>query len=141
MTMAHALEARVPLLDHHVVELAYRMPSDMKLQAVNGQRQGKYILKKCLEKHLPADIVYRRKQGFNIPVRHWLDDTLLAHIRERAMEGHLRRWGIVDGAGIERLVTEHATGTYDATNMLLLLLTFEAWADAYTQRVGNISVH
>jgi asparagine synthase (glutamine-hydrolysing) len=141
MTMAHSLEARVPLLDHHVVERAYRTPTGLKLRTVNGQRVGKYVLKKCLESHLPRDIVYRRKQGFNIPVRHWLDSAMLALVRERAHDGLLRRAGIVDVAGLDRLIAEHTAGTHNATNMLLLLLSFEAWADAYTQRVGNISVH
>lgn len=139
MTMAHALEARVPLLDHRVVEFAYQTPSMMKLRTVNGQKVGKYILKQCLAKHLPHDIVYRRKQGFNIPVQKWLNNAMLAHVRERVLNGHLRRWGIVEGAGVEKLISEHAAGTYDGTNMMLLLLSFEVWAETYTRRVGSLS--
>ena len=73
MTMAHSLEARVPLLDHHVVESAFRLPSAMKLRfSPDGSAESKYALKKVMEPYLPADIIYRRKQGFDIPVRSWV---------------------------------------------------------------------
>jgi asparagine synthetase B (glutamine-hydrolysing) len=70
MTMAHSLEARVPLLDHHVVESAFRLPSALKLRhCADGSAESKYALKKVMEPYLPADIIYRRKQGFDISQR------------------------------------------------------------------------
>src|SRR4029079_18886782 len=62
-SMAHALEVRVPLLDHEFVEWVSGLPPDMKLRG----SEGKYIFKKAMEKYLPDDILYRKKQGFAVP--------------------------------------------------------------------------
>ena len=67
MTMAHSIEARVPFLDHDVVDFARRLPASLKLK--NGV--GKYLLKKVAEKYLPNEIVYRKKQGFGAPMEEW----------------------------------------------------------------------
>ncbi|MGE3777339.1 MAG: asparagine synthase (glutamine-hydrolyzing), partial [Pirellulaceae bacterium] len=68
LTMAHSLEARVPLLDHRLVEFAARLPVDAKLRG----RTRKYLLKRVASRFLPAEIVHRRKQGFPIPIDRWL---------------------------------------------------------------------
>lgn len=73
-SMAHALEVRVPLLDHKLVEWISGLPPEMKL---NGS-EGKYIFKKAMEKYLPHDILYRRKQGFAVPLAAWFRGPLRA---------------------------------------------------------------
>jgi asparagine synthase (glutamine-hydrolysing) len=77
MSMAHSLEVRAPILDHKVIEYAARLPSNMKL---NG-KESKYIFKKMNEGRLPDEILYRKKQGFNVPLDAWLRGDLkeLAH--------------------------------------------------------------
>lgn len=139
MTMAASIEARVPLLDHRVVEYAFKLPSDIKLRGKGQSAISKYILKKTMERYLPDDIIYRRKQGFNIPVKSWLSGGLSDSIRERVLGGYLQKWGIVDVSAMERLMkTQEGSAHY--SSMLMLLLAFESWADVYQSQVGNISV-
>ncbi len=139
MTMAASLEARVPLLDHRVVEYAFTLPSDMKLRGKGKSAITKYVLKKAMEKYLPNDIIYRRKQGFNIPVKSWLSGGLSDSIRERVLGGHLQKWGVVDANALDKFMGEQK-GSAHTNSMLMLLLAFESWAEAYQSRVGNISI-
>ena len=67
-SMAHSLEARPPYLDHRVVELAHRIPARHKVRWF----KGKYILRKIAEKHIPADICWRKKHGFIVPIWKWI---------------------------------------------------------------------
>jgi asparagine synthase (glutamine-hydrolysing) len=140
MTMAHSLEARVPLLDHHLVEFAFRVPSSLKLQETRGKLQGKYLLKKAMEPHLPEDIIYRKKQGFNIPVRTWMQGDFLNQAKERLLGGILVDEGVLDKRGVELLFSRHdPQTTRHYTNMFMLLLAFESWAGAYRSRIGTLS--
>src|SRR5881275_3612351 len=67
ITMATSVEARVPFLDHHLVEYALGVPRELKVEG----RSGKHILKRALEEILPRDVLYRRKRGFGAPVASW----------------------------------------------------------------------
>lgn len=91
MSMAHSLEVRAPLLDIEVVNFARRLPREFKLKG----RTTKYLLKKCMEPHLPRDILYRAKQGFGAPVGRWfqqdrlkIDIATLPRMLDRAFVGH-----------------------------------------------------
>ena len=139
MTMAASLEARVPLLDHRVVEHAFTLPSDMKLRGKGQSAITKYALKKVMGKYLPNDIIYRRKQGFNIPMKSWLSGGLSDSIRDRVFGGHLQKWGVVDACALEKFMRVEK-GSAHLNSMLMLLLAFESWAEAYQSRVGNISI-
>jgi asparagine synthase (glutamine-hydrolysing) len=141
MTMAHSLEARVPLLDHHVVEFAFKQPSEMKLRTTDRGLVSKYILKKSMEKYLPPEIIYRRKQGFDIPVDNWLKGGLLSLIKEKVLGGNLCKSGLIERAGVEKLIKLHADSSHNFTSMLMLLLAFESWIDAYQDRIGNVTVN
>ena len=88
MTMAHSLEARVPLLDHKVVEFAFGLPSELKLHKNGDGYETKYILKKAMESYLPRDIIYRKKQGFNMPIRNWLTGDFRRKLGEKVINGH-----------------------------------------------------
>ena len=72
MSMAHSLEARTPFLDYRVVEFAARVPSQQKIRGL----ETKWLLKRCMEKKLPHDILYRKKEGFSIPMKNWLRKEL-----------------------------------------------------------------
>ncbi len=140
MTMAHSLEARVPLLDHHVVESAFRLPSSLKLgRNVRGAVESKYALKKVMADYLPEDIIYRRKQGFDIPVKSWLQGLFLDAVGERLLAGHLRRAGLVREEGVRTLLARARDTGHNYATMLMVLLALEAWTDVYTRRVGVIS--
>lgn len=140
MTMAHSLEARVPLLDHNVVEFAFQQPSDMKLRTTDEGQITKYILKRNMEKYLPHEIIYRRKQGFNIPVKDWLKGGLLGLAGDKVINGNLCKWGVVNRVGVEKLIKLQADSSHNYNSMLMLLVAFESWIDVYQKRVGNISI-
>ena len=140
MTMAHSLEARVPLLDHHVVESAFRLSSAMKLRTGSGgSAESKYALKKVMEPYLPADIIYRRKHGFDMPVQDWSQGQFLEAMRERLLSGHLRKAGIVHEAGVQKLLDRVRDTHHSYTGTVMVLLALETWADVYSRRVGAIS--
>ncbi|MCD6322434.1 MAG: asparagine synthase (glutamine-hydrolyzing) [Clostridiales bacterium] len=141
MTMAHSLEARVPLLDHQIVEFAFGLPSAIKQKQVGSEIVSKYILKEAMRKHLPEEIIFRRKQGFNIPVRNWLlKGRFLDTVKESLMEGQLLKWGVISETGINFLLRQQTNTNHNFNNMLMLLFAFETWAGVYDHRVGSVSL-
>lgn len=122
-SMAHALEVRVPLLDHEFVEWVASLPPDMKLR---GQ-EGKFIFKKALESKLSTDILYRRKQGFAVPLAAWFRGPLRARVREALLGPAMADTGLFDMNFIQRLVDQHQSGRRDHSAPLWSLLMFEAF--------------
>ena len=121
-SMAHSLEVRVPLLDHKFVEWVSGIPAEYKLR---GQ-EGKYLLKKSLEPHLPNDILYRPKMGFGVPLGKWFRGPLQDRIRSTIIEGGLADTGLFNQPYLERLVSDHQTGRREYSAPLWSLLMFEA---------------
>lgn len=130
-SMAHALEVRVPLLDHSFTEWVSGLPPSMKLR---GQ-EGKYALKKSLEPHLPKDVLYRPKMGFAVPLNRWFRGPLKARLRRDLLEGGLAETGLFNLPYLERLVEEHESGKRDHSSPLWALLMFQA-----TLREDDIAV-
>jgi asparagine synthase (glutamine-hydrolysing) len=139
MTMAHSLEARVPLLDHNVVDYAFALPAALKLHPTERGLEGKYALKRVMENYLPREIVYRNKQGFNIPIRPWLQGAFLEQVRERVSDGYLVKNRILDSAGVARIFANVGDQHVNYTGMLMLLLAFETWASVYSAKFGAIA--
>ncbi len=127
MTMAAALELRVPFLDHHLVEFATSLPSSMK--ATMGQ--SKYILKKYAEKMLPKEIVYRKKKGFPVPVRQWLREELYDVSRDILLDQRTRNRGIFNSSYVELLFKQHASGEGDFSKNIWNLLILEMWMRSF----------
>ncbi|MEP2639955.1 asparagine synthase (glutamine-hydrolyzing) [Roseobacter sp.] len=121
-SMAASLEVRVPFLDTDVVDLAWRLPQNVKLRG----RTGKWILREILRKHVPADIVDRPKAGFTVPLagwlrgplRDWAQDTLFAPAIDRAM---------LDRAAVQKIWTTHLSGQSDHSALLWNMLTLTIW--------------
>ncbi|MDB5839303.1 MAG: amidotransferase 1, exosortase system-associated [Herminiimonas sp.] len=122
-SMAHALEVRVPLLDHEFVEWVSGLPSSLKLR---GQ-EGKYIFKKSLEPQLSDDILYRDKMGFSIPLAAWLRGPLRERLREAVLGPILADTGIFNMAFLKEMVDQHQSGRRDHAASLWTLLMFEAF--------------
>jgi len=122
-SMAHSLEVRVPLLDHTFCEYAATLPNDVKLRG----GEGKYVLKKALEPHLPHDIMYRAKKGFSIPLAAWLRGPLRQAVRDGVLGQRLLDTGIFNRAYLEQLVSQHESGSADHSVALWSLLMFEAF--------------
>ena len=141
MTMAHSLEARVPLLDHKVVEFAFALPSNMKLRSSGQSQIGKYIFKKAMKPYLPEEIIYREKKGFDIPVEKWMKGAFLDKVIERIKDGYLSNSNILDQRGLDNLISDIRRGNTSYYNLLMLLFTFETWADVYENKFGKLAFH
>lgn len=122
-SMAHSLEVRVPILDHHFVEWAGGLPARFKLSG----REGKYIFKKALERHLPAEILYRDKMGFAVPLASWFRGPLRARMREALTGPILRETGMFEMKHIATLVDRHQSGVRDHSAALWALVMFESF--------------
>jgi asparagine synthase (glutamine-hydrolysing) len=121
--MSASLETRVPLLDHHVVAFAWRLPIEIKFR--NGV--GKWPLKQILYKYVPEEMVNRPKMGFGVPMEHWLRGPLREWAEELLSENRLRRDGFFDPVPIRKQWEQHLTGKYDRHYGLWTLLMFQAW--------------
>jgi asparagine synthase (glutamine-hydrolysing) len=122
-SMAHSLEVREPLMDHPLVEWLATLPSSLK---VRGQ-EGKYLLKKSLEPHLPNDVLYRPKMGFSVPLARWFRGPLKQRVRDAVLGERLAATGWFNRPYLEHLVTAHQSGASDYSAPLWTLLMFEAF--------------
>ncbi len=123
MSMACSLEARVPILDHELVELAFQVPSDLKVRGSST----KVLLKRVGARHVPKNCIYRPKQGFSIPIKNWLKTTLRPLIEELLQPGRVRADGIFRAETVGRLVREHLEGRENHSHVLWSLMVFQDW--------------
>jgi len=123
MSMACSLEARVPLLDHDLVELAFRVPPELKVR----NRETKVLLKKAAVRHVPHDCVYRPKEGFSIPIKHWLRDELRPLMEDLLSRERIGREGIFEVSEVEKLKQEHLNGRANHSHVLWSMMVFEDW--------------
>ena len=123
MSMANSLEVRVPLLDMEIVDLAFRMPSTLKLD--NGQT--KPLLKQVTARHVPRESVYRTKQGFSIPIKHWLNDTFKPLTEELLAPERLRADGLFQPETVAHLRAEHAANRANHSHIIWAMLVFQDW--------------
>jgi asparagine synthase (glutamine-hydrolysing) len=123
MSMACSLEARVPLLDKTLVELAFRMPSPLKYSA----RRTKILLKRVARRHVPEECVYRPKQGFSIPIKTWLREDFRPLTEEFLARDRIAAEGLFEPAMVEQLKREHLENRANHSHVLWALLVFEDW--------------
>ena len=120
-SMAHSIETRVPLLDHHVVELAARIPPELHLRG-----RTKHLFKRALEGRVPREILERPKRGFAVPLGSWFRGELGGLTRELLLGERSLRRGILEPAYVERLLALHGRGR-PLDLELWTLLSFELW--------------
>jgi asparagine synthase (glutamine-hydrolysing) len=125
LTMANAIEARVPFLDHELVELAMAMPEDQKIQ----DGVGKPVVKKAMADLLPHDLLWRPKQGFGTPVSEWFRGDLGDELETRLERTHLNELGYLEPAQIKRLLDLHRSGRAERSFQLWNILNLSAWFD------------
>jgi asparagine synthase (glutamine-hydrolysing) len=123
MSMAVSLEARVPLLDHKLVEFAATLPQNLKLRKFTR----KYLLKKVTKAWLPPEILIRKKQGFPMPTSQWLRKEARTFMRDVLSASALRRRGLFHPQFVEKLMSEHERGFADHGPLLWGLMNVELW--------------
>ena len=122
-SMAHSLEVREPLMDHPLVEWLAGLPSSLKIR---GQ-EGKFLLKKAMEPHLPADVLYRPKMGFAVPLARWFSGPLRERVRDAVLGSRLAETGWFDAKYLRHLVDAHQSGASDYSAPLWTLVMFDAF--------------
>lgn len=123
--MANSLETRVPLLDHRVVEMAWRMPLHMKIR----DGQGKWVLRQVLYKYVPKEMIERPKKGFSIPLAGWLRGPLRDWAEALLNEQRLKVEGYLNPVPIRKAWLEHVQGKADHSTRLWGVLMFQAWLE------------
>jgi asparagine synthase (glutamine-hydrolysing) len=133
MGMAASTEVRVPFLDNRMVDLAARMPADLKLR---GLKQ-KWGFKESQRRHVPAEVIGRKKAGFGAPIRAWLAGPLAERVDATATDGALVRSGLVDMTAARSLVDSFRANREDNSLQIWALLTLDLWLETFVERPGT----
>ncbi len=129
-TMAHALEARSPFLDHELMEFAASLPSQLKLKGLSTKR----ILKRAVRSLLPAEILNRPKRGFGVPLDDWFRHDLRDFVTELLGSQAFRQRGYFDQRFVDRLLAEHLAGRRKWHHQLWNLTVFELWHRTFVDK-------
>ena len=130
--MSTSLETRAPLLDGRAVAMAWRLPLEARIH----EGQGKYILRDILYRHVPRDLVERPKQGFAIPLDHWLRGALRGWAEAMLGNGNLFRLAGLNSGFADRLWKEHQSGRANHGQKLWTVLMFLAWLARFESRLA-----
>ena len=125
LTMAHAIEARVPFLDHQLVEFAMSVPRDEKIR----DGVGKHVFKRAVSDLLPHDLIWRPKQGFGAPVSQWFRGTLGARLEAKLAGSALDDLGLIDAAQVSSILRLHRSGRADRSFQLWNVLNLMEWTE------------
>ncbi len=120
-SMAVGLEAREPLLDYKLMEFAARLPVNLRVR----RGQGKYLLKKSMERYLPQDILYRPKMGFVTPIAKWFRGPLAEQARAISRSSALDRIGWFDASALSKVADDHIDGKADNSRLLWQMLMLD----------------
>jgi asparagine synthase (glutamine-hydrolysing) len=122
-SMAHSLEVREPLMDHELVEWLATLPSSLKVRG----NEGKHLLKQAMGPYLPADLMYRPKQGFAVPLARWFRGPLRQRVNDAVLGDRLAATGMFNRRFLEHLVERHMSGARDYSAPLWSVLMFDSF--------------
>jgi asparagine synthase (glutamine-hydrolysing) len=122
-SMAHSLEVREPLMDHPLVEWLATLPSSLKLRG----GEGKYLLKQSMQPYLPAELMYRPKQGFAVPLAKWFRGPLRTRVTESLVGERLASTGMFNPTYLRHLLDSHLSGARDYSAPIWTLLMFDGF--------------
>jgi asparagine synthase (glutamine-hydrolysing) len=126
--MAHSIEARVPFLDHRLVEFTMTIPANIK---VPDKITTKSVLKKAVEPILPKNIIYRKKQGFAAPVKEWLRNEWYDYTESKIIESYFVKQGIFDKSNIQQILSVHKSGKRNLSTQIFSLLMLSLWHEKF----------
>jgi asparagine synthase (glutamine-hydrolysing) len=132
-TMANSLEGRSPFLDYRVAEFAARLPMHLKIR---GGR-SKYLIKRAMQRRIPAAILNRRKSGFGVPLARWFREDLRSTVQEVVLSDRALERGYFEPAAIKRMVNDHVQARSDHAQRLWALLILEMWHQAFIDTAGS----
>jgi asparagine synthase (glutamine-hydrolysing) len=140
MTMAHSLEARVPFLDHELVELMIQIPDHLKYQIVDGVLSNKFVLRKAAEKYIDKKIIYRKKHGFDMPLNKWIREEI-DDIKNMILSGFLVEKNVIDKSQLEKMFALHLNGRQNSAFVILNIYAFETWHNVYLNRIPGFKLN
>lgn len=151
LSMAHSLETRVPFLDNDLVDFAMRLPANLKLGNLNEvvrlnendpgsktakyfqkTKDGKLILRKMMERHIPLEITEREKQGFSAPDASWFKGESIDYVRRKLYKQDAHLYQFFDRKEVQRLVDEHLEGKQNRRLLIWSLLSLEKWCEVFS---------
>jgi asparagine synthase (glutamine-hydrolysing) len=132
LSMHHALEVRVPFLDHKFLEFCATIPPEMKLKGF----QKKHLLKTAVRPHLPPEVIRHRKQGFVGPMARWLKNELKPFVVETLAEKNLQKHGLLNAATVRRVLEEHFAGRELHDTLIWSMVIFQSWFNHYIDNPG-----
>ncbi len=134
MSMAHSLEARVPLLDHRLVEFAASVPPQLNMRGGTT----KYLFRRALEDRVPAAVLRRPKHGFAVPLARWLRGGLASCMDEILLSDTTRRRGILEPSFVAEVIARHRRGQ-ELDLHLWSMISFELWCRVFLDRSAKTS--
>lgn len=138
MTMCHGLEAREPYLDHRLVEFAASVPPQLKLK---HWQQKKYLLKASMQGKLPNQILWRKKQGFNLPNSRWLKQDMKAFVTDVLSSKQLKEMGIIDSQIVAKLLDDHFQERADNSHQIWCIMTLVLWWQQFFAKEAQCSMN
>jgi asparagine synthase (glutamine-hydrolysing) len=130
MSMAHSIEARSPLLDYRIAELAFRIPLRFKIaEPVADGTKNKLILKELASTYLGKEYVYRKKEGFGIPIDRWLQEDQMGIVRDTLMGQGSPIFDYLDKSTVQHLVKMHLSGRKKLGAKIWNLVVFNSWLE------------
>jgi asparagine synthase (glutamine-hydrolysing) len=125
MSMAASLETRVPFLDHRLVEFVFSLPGDLKIKGLTA----KWLLKETMKGRLPQQTLRRAKEGFSIPIKHWMRKELKELLLDYLSQRRIENGGLFHFEPIKEMIDAHLTGRENYSHQLWTLMVFEMWRE------------